>query len=289
MCHVAASVVDRHAFARLTAAAFILAAIAASHAAHAQGRLEAHYAVTAAGINIGTAAWTVDVGHDGYAASAKGRAAGFLSALVNGEGVVSARGAIRDGRLVPAVFTATVIRKKDKSDTRMVLDNGDVKEVKELAAETEKPAPDRVPVTAAHRHGVVDPLSALLIPMAGVSDAVTKDACRRTLHIFDGRRRYDLALSFKRMDNVKAAKGYAGPAVVCSVSFKPRAGYRASSQLVKFLSEGRDIALWLAPITGAHVLAPFRVSVASMFGNLMVEATQFDVATRTAATTPAIR
>src|SRR5438105_14037772 len=46
--------------------------------------------------------------------------------------------------------------------------------------------------------------------------------------------------AFKRMDRVTAEKGYAGPVVVCSVSYEPIAGHRANIPLVKYLSEGRE-------------------------------------------------
>jgi hypothetical protein len=241
----------------------------------------ARYGMSVAGINIGKAEWTIDIGADSYAAKASGRASGVLSVLVNGEGTVATRGAIEDGRLSPERFTSTITRDDDKSETTMALDHG---EVKELAAETQKPAADRVPVTAEHRRGIVDPLSAMMIPAS--ADGLHKDACERTLAIFDGRRRYDLKLAFKRMDKVQAGKGYAGPVAVCSVAFKPQAGHRASSKLVKYLAKGHDIELWLAPVVGAGLLVPFRASVASLLGSLVVEATEFDVTTQTAAAAP---
>lgn len=260
---------------RLLGAVCLAAALAMP--ANAQGKLEARYAVTMTGLSVGTADWTLDLGGDRYAVEAKGRASGVLSALVSGEGTVSAQGAIKNGRPVPALFTSRIVREDDRADTRMELRDG---AVTGLVAETPKPVGDRVPVTEAHRKGIVDPLSAMLVPSAG---AVSKEACARTLPIFDGRRRYDLALSFKRMDTVKAEKGYAGPVAVCAVRFQPQAGHRASSALVKFLSEGRDIELWLAPVPGTRLLAPFRATVASLFGSLVVEATQFEVVTQTAA------
>src|SRR5262249_56601728 len=100
------------------------------------------------------------------------------------------------------------------------------------------------------------------------------EACRRTLPIFDGRRRFDLALSFKRIDRVKAGKGYAGPAVVCAVTFQPIAGHRVGSPLVKYL-DGREIELTLAPIARTRLLAPFRLSIISMLGNMAVPASAF--------------
>jgi hypothetical protein len=130
-------------------------------------------------------------------------------------------------------------------------------------------------VTEAHRQNIVDPLSAWLIP-AGESGG-TREACERTLPIFDGQRRYDLKLTFKRMDTVKTEKGYSGPVAVCALAFQPVAGHRASSSLVKFLSQGRDIELTLAPVAGAHVVAPIRLSIAHMLGNLVVQANEFQV------------
>ena len=70
--------------------------------------------------------------------------------------------------------------------------------------------------------------------------------------------------AFKRMDRVTAEKGYAGPVVVCSVSYEPIAGHRSSTQLVKYLSEGREIEIALASVAGTRLLAPFRVLIVSM-------------------------
>ena len=272
---------------RVLAAALLAAAVSASSPAGADGKLDARYAVTVTGINIGNVEWTVDIGSQNYISAASGRASGPLSAVVSGEGVVAARGAIKYGRLSPETFSSSIVHDdNNKSETKMVLDHGDVKTIE---GEADKDPSDRLPLTVAHKQGVIDPASALLIPMPGAVATVTKDACKRTLPIFDGRRRYDVALTFKRMDQIKAEKGYAGPVAVCSVVFRPQAGHHAASRLVKYLTAGHDIEMWFAPVSGAHVLAPIRASVASMFGSLVIEAKQFDVATQTAAVAPAKR
>src|SRR5262245_63163008 len=105
----------------------------------------------------------------------------------------------------------------------------------------------------------------------------SQEACLRTLPIFDGHQLYDFKLAFKRMDKVTAEKGYAGPVVVCSVSYEPIAGHRASTPLVKYLSEGREIEMALAPVAGTRLLAPFRMLVVSALANLVIEANQFEV------------
>jgi phosphoenolpyruvate carboxylase len=43
--------------------------------------------------------------------------------------------------------------------------------------------------------------------------------------------------------------------VVCSVSYEPIAGHRPSTPLVKYLSEGREMEMALAPVAGTRLLA----------------------------------
>jgi hypothetical protein len=93
--------------------------------------------------------------------------------------------------------------------------------------------------------------------------------------IFDGRLRYDLQLTFKRMDNVKAEKGYGGPVVVCAVTFKPIAGYIGSRATIRYLAKIRDMEIWLAPIAGTRVLVPFRAQGPTPIGEAVMLATQF--------------
>jgi hypothetical protein len=154
----------------------------------------------------------------------------------------------------------------------MALDEGSVRDL----VATPPPSQDRVPVTAANRRGIVDPLTAVLFSAAAAGETLSQEACRRTLPIFDGHQRYDLKLAFKRMDKMTAEKGYAGPVVVCSVSYEPIAGHRANIPLVKYLSENRDIEMALAPIAGTRLLAPFRLSVVSTLANLVIEANRFE-------------
>jgi hypothetical protein len=93
--------------------------------------------------------------------------------------------------------------------------------------------------------------------------------------VFDGRMRYDLKLAFKRLEQVKAEKGYQGVAVVCSVHFAPIAGHIPDRAAIKYLTELRDIELWLAPIAGTHVMVPYRVSLPTPLGVGVMQATQF--------------
>jgi hypothetical protein len=254
-----------------SALAFMTAAVG-DHA-QAQGNLDASYRISFARIPVGEITATVVVGDSEYAISARARAGGVMKVLsVDGDGSFTTRGTIKDGHPVPTNFTSKIVSNTETSDVTMVLDEGNVREV----AATPPPSQDRVPVTAANRRGIVDPLTAVLFSAATAGETLSQEACRRTLPIFDGHQRYDFKLAFKRMDKVTAEKGYAGPVVVCSVSYEPIAGHRASIPLVKYLSEGRDMEMALAPIAGTRLLAPFRLSVVSMLANLTIEANRFE-------------
>src|SRR5262245_4338966 len=156
---------------------------------------------------------------------------------VDGDGSFTTRGTIKDGHPVPTNFTSKIVSNTETSDVAMALDEGSVR----VLVATPPPSQDRVPVTAANRRGIVDPLTAVLFSAGGPGETWSQGACRRTLPIFEGIQRYDLKLAFNRMDKVTAEKGDAGSVVVCSVNYEPIAGHRANIPLVKYLSEGREM------------------------------------------------
>ena len=257
-----------------SAAALALMVAAAPGNAQAQAKLDASYTITVAHIPVGNVAASVDIGDGEYTMTMNGRASGLMRVLTSGEGIFTTHGRAQDGRPVPESYSSKSTSDDDTLDVKMVLDGGTVKE---LTASEPPPSKDRLPLTEAHRQNIVDPLTALLVPASAGGDGLTKAACERTLPVFDGRRRYDLKLAFKRIERVKADKGYAGPVVVCAVTFQPIAGHRASSPTVKFVGDGREIEIAFAPVAGTPLLAPFRISIANMLGNLVVQASRFEV------------
>ena len=127
----------------------------------------------------------------------------------------------------------------------------------------------------ADRRGVVDPMSSTINRVGGNGDPVSPLACGRKVAVFDGRVRYDLRSEFKRIEMVKAERGYQGPAVVCAVYFEPISGYVPDRPVIKYLVALRDAEVWLAPISGTRVLVPFRFSMPTPLGMGVLQATQF--------------
>jgi hypothetical protein len=269
--------------ARTAMLATILAAVTAAlhDRAHAEGKLDASYTISFARLEVGDIFATVVFGDSNYAISARGRAGGVMKALIDGEGSFAARGTLKDGYPLPTTFTSKIVSSVETSEVTMVLDEGRVKELTAIPP----PNTNAVPVTEANRQGIVDPLTAMLFSTAVGGESLSQAACRQTLPIFDGRQRFDLKLGFKRMDKVTAEKGYAGPVAVCSVTYEPIAGHRSSAALVKYLSEGREMEMALAPIAGTRFLVPFRVSVVSMIANLVIVANRFEITAQAGAST----
>ena len=252
------------------AAGLLLAADMPS--ARAQGHFDARYTLSINAIPLGTFNWRTQIGAADYSANAVGRASGIFSMLLNGEGTVAVKGSVKDNRLQPANYTSGLTSDRGKSSVQMLLDAG---RVRDLKIEETDPDMDRIPVTDAHKQDIADPLTALLLP-APAGDPMSPSACDRKLSIFDGRRRFDLGMSFRRNDQAMPEKGYSGPALVCAVKFTPIAGHRASTPLLTFLIEGRDIEIWFVPIAGTRVLAPVRLSIASGIGTMLLRADQFE-------------
>lgn len=239
----------------------------------AQGRLDARYTVTLAGIPIGKGAWVIDFADDHYTAAASGMTSGLLRVFASGQGSGASRGQVTNGTPIPAGFAASVTGDTKTDEVRMTLAGG---HVKDFAFEPQPPPnPERVPLTEAHRRNVWDPMTGSIYRVPGRGEVLAPEACPRTISVFDGRMRYDLQTTFKRMDRVKADKGYEGPAVVCAVQFVPIAGYVPSRAAIKYMVGQRDAEAWLVPIAGTRIVVPFRVAIPTPLGTGVMQASQF--------------
>lgn len=253
--------------------AAVVVLMGGSPSASAQGRLDAHYEATLAGIPVGKGSWAIEILDDQFSAAAQGGTSGLLKAFAGGSGTGAAQGRVVNGALVSTNYQATTTSSKKSEAIHMVLANGTVKE---FGIDPEPPVdPDRVVVTDAHRKNVFDPMTGSMLRVPGTADPLSPEACHTGAAIFDGRLRYDLKLDFKRMETVKAEKGYAGPVVVCAVYFSPVAGYIPDRPVIKYLSAQRNMEIAFAPVLGTRILVPFRMVIPTPLGVAMLEATQF--------------
>ena len=246
----------------------------AGHVAAAQGRLEAEYTATLSGIPIGRGNWVIEISEDQFSASASGGTTGilrFFSSRTRRQQRAGHRSLL--GSHCRRAIRLTITNRDRVDDVRMSFAGGNVKDF--TVDPPVGPSNDRIPVTDGDRRNVLDPMTSTLDPVNGTGDPLSPQACGRKVSVFDGRMRFDLRSEFKRMEVVKAEKGYQGPVVVCAIYFTPISGYVPNRFAIKYLAELRDAEVWLAPIVGTRVLVPFRFSLPTPVGTGVVQATQF--------------
>lgn len=266
---------SRRFIAVCCAAASLLAGALDAGANETLVKLDAAYTATLLGVPIGQISWTVEVSDKRYAAAATGSTIGLLRIFANGHGAAKARGTVNAREAVASEFKVSYQSGSSSDEIKIAFSGG---KAKETLSHPPKPDPSGVPLTDAHRVGVVDPMTALLVRVPGSGSTVVPAACERKIAVFDGRMRFDLQLAFKRIEQVQANAGYQGPAVVCALYFSPLAGYDIGRSGVRYLKAERDMEIWLAPIAGTRLMAPFRMSVPTPLGLGVLQATRFVLA-----------
>jgi hypothetical protein len=255
------------------AAMLMAAMLGCTGAEAATGTVKVRYAMTLAGLPIGTARLEAAIRDDDYKLTASAKVGGILSLVSDGKGAATSSGRIASDRPVAAGYALNTISEDKQQIVRMALSPSRITDV-----EVRPPVPpraDRVPVRDEDMQGVMDPLSALLMPVSGGPALLSAKACDRTLPVFDGAQRFDVTLSYSRMEKVRSEAGYSGPALVCAARYKPISGYRAKRDQTRFMAENKDLEVWLAPIEGTRVLAPWRIVVGTQIGRLVIEAERF--------------
>lgn len=139
------------------------------------------------------------------------------------------------------------------------------------------PSRKTIPLTEKHLEGVLDPLTAVMVMTRSRAD----NPCNQTLPIFDGKQRFDLVLSFSRQQRIKEAQPSGEPelAYVCQVRYIPIAGHKNDSKMVASIAGNKGIELILRPIPSANILIPYRVTVPTLLGSVVLTSQRVEITT----------
>ena len=233
--------------------------------------LHLRYAVSLIGLPIGTAAVDGTVGPKTYRLEGSGRLTGLAGILVDTKGAVTATGLLQGQRVTPASFAASAGNSNAALTIRMAEAKGAATDVEVVPAYTQ--TPDRIPISAGDKRNIIDPMSSFIFPVAGTDDVVGPAACNRTLPLFDGGVRFNILLTYRETKQV-ASPAYTGPVAVCAARYQPIAGYRPARPANKFMIENKQMELWLAPVGRSRFAYPYRISIMTMIGMTVVEATE---------------
>ncbi|MGL4634575.1 MAG: DUF3108 domain-containing protein [Beijerinckiaceae bacterium] len=234
------------------------------------GPVEGRYLITVAGLHIGTAQLSGQISAQSYRAVLNAQLTGLAGALTSGRGAVQVSGTFQGQRPISNGYALSANNSQISRTIQIGINGGNITQV---AIEPPfEPKPDRVPVLEHHRRGIVDPVSALMMPALSNGDMLAQENCNRTIPVFDGVQRFNVELSYSGTKVVnEPRKGYVGHALVCNARYTPLAGHRLLPATT-YMTNNREMSVWLVPVNGSRALIPFRIQVKTQLGNMVIEA-----------------
>jgi hypothetical protein len=235
-------------------------------------KFDASYVATIAGIRIGKGYFSSKFNDGAYAATVFATTDSIGKWVSSGKGEAKAQGYLSKTKPLPQTYTLEGSEGEKTNLVKMDMIRGNIRS---LSAEPPlEPHPQRVEVKAIHKKGIVDPVSALIMPVKNAEAAEGPEACNRTIAIFDGRQRYDVKLSYARTETIEDSS-YAGKTIVCQANYRPIAGHRETRRVNKELQQNQDLFIWLAPIGKTGVVVPWKMEIGLKYGQLVIQAKSF--------------
>ncbi|WP_415715115.1 DUF3108 domain-containing protein [Roseibium sp.] len=258
---------------RLIALPMLAGALLVTPAAAKKSSVGGLYSISIAGFKIGKGTLSLVMQGNAYSAKVSLAPAGIGTLFSTGKGGAEASGWLVGSKVVPSRYR--MASRASNLDFYVNLKQGSRNIRSAEVAPNFKPNPERIKVTNRHKRNAIDPLSAALMPVRSSKDSLGPKACSRKLPIFDGWTRFDIKLSYQGTKEV-SGRGYDGPVVVCKARWVPVAGHRPSKASVKYMARA-NMEVWIAPMGRDNVLIPYRISIDTKNGRLLVEASKLNI------------
>jgi hypothetical protein len=242
-------------------------------AAAADGNIRATYELSFLGVTLTVVNLDIAVRNSVYTARIDYQASGVARVASDASGQAISRGAYRNGHFIPATFVLDRRGGERPQKVALAISGGDVKTM--TLDPPSGSLPDRTPIEPEHLKHVIDPLSAFLVPAVRADGKTAADVCDRTLPIFDGLRRYDVALSSIDGTNSFNVGGFAGPTKDCQVRWTLIAGQTRDGQGSSPAFQPHDIVVTFGLVKTVEVFVPLLISARTSYGTVQVRLTQF--------------
>lgn len=251
---------------RLTGLALALVTLTPLAAGATEYRYNTSYSVALGILPIARMTFQTEVEADRYTISGQFHSSGLVDVVREVAANSTVTGRLAGGRMQPERYALDYKSGKRASTYEVLFAGGDVVETK---VTPKRPKPETwVPVKPSDLKAVLDPIGALLIP----GDA---DVCSQTLPVYDGESRMDLVLSPNRKTSFEAGKAK-GEAIVCSVRYVPKSGYRKGRKDIEYLKSVDGMEIWFAKTATLKLYAPVYAKIPTRYGTVHVTAEKFD-------------
>ena len=228
--------------------------------------LDLSYNLYVGGITLGKVGMSAQLQGADYKATSTLETKGVVNAFWQAKIETSSNGTIGEDRVQPSLYDSFSVRRTGQRQEVTLTFNSDGPKSVYSNPPYEQ---DKYPVSETLKKRALDPLSAVLY-LTTSFQANQNKPCGVVAPVFDGRRRYNVALSFVKRTDVHMDNGlYQGPALVCQIHYDEVAGYKQ-----KILEEGQklpNIYAWVAAFQstsdpGRHYLVPLRIWAETAYG-----------------------
>jgi hypothetical protein len=235
-------------------------------------RLEMAMTLYAGGITMGRMDIDAALRATEYHAVSNMHTSGVVNAFWQAEIQATSSGKVSGKNFIPTLYDSfDTGRSGRKQQVSLSFENGSPKLYADPAYATTgyEVKPDDIKNT-------LDPLSAVTLIFSGIAG----DPCAVTAPVFDGRRRYDVAMTRIKDLDIRMDNGlYQGKAVQCDVRYRQLAGFRPN--VLKANESFPLIHAWFvrvpSSVAGHDFTVPVRVWADTKYGVLAILATSLKV------------
>ncbi len=238
----------------------------------AETRLQAKYTIKYLGLSVGKMKNSLRVDDTKYSLVGSMQTNAVVAIVANTKAQFSASGSLINGKPVPRSQKINYRQQKKSGFIKIGFSNGDV--VDRSAKPKVKYKKGAVKLQDSHFKKVIDPISALVFPVASGQAGNGRSICNRTLPIFDGKNRMNLKFSYKSKA-VRSADGFKGEVFTCAIRYQPIAGMRMGGKSTKFMKANRELEISLARVGQTNVYALFSFKVKTRRGTASGKAYTF--------------
>ncbi len=189
-------------------------------AAGPQSTIQLVWTVFLGGINLGTVGIKSSFNGDSYSAVSRLKTAGVVNSFYAATIDASAFGTVAGNFMHPQKYDSSYTGEKSQQKVSLAFVGGGIQLFSEPVYDV-----NRFPVSEEQKRDTLDPLSGVVFALSGVSISPEKK-CGDTVRVFDGRRRYDVELTYVGQDSVSTSGGYSGPATKCEMRYRQVAGFK---------------------------------------------------------------
>ncbi len=252
-----------HVFA-IFGLASILSGTSPARAQIPGAKIYAEYNIHFAGFNLGMLKFSSRTNGANYSMKGETEVSLLGGLIYKWRGKTSASGSYKGYTITPKRFNFSFADNKKSGSIKMRFTGAQVSSLK--IRPHKAPSASAIPVTRSHMTNVYDPFSALLaFTSTGKS---YKSVCQKTIPIFEGKMRFDIKLSFKKVAriNQRSSGGYSGRLVVCKAKYVPISGHKPHKKEVRFMAKNNGVEVWLMPLPHSRMYVPYQIIVPTPYG-----------------------